>query len=49
MPISNSRVAIHYFEYSEHFISILVTVYKDHLCDSLNAGSKMVKAARKAG
>lgn len=33
----------------ERFISILVTDYEDHLWDSLNAGSKMVKAARRAG
>tara|TARA_B110001454_G_scaffold219194_1_gene251351 strand:- start:105028 stop:105321 length:294 start_codon:yes stop_codon:yes gene_type:complete len=33
----------------ERFVSILVTDYKDRLFDSLNTGSKMVKATRKAG
>ncbi len=33
----------------ERFISILVTDYKDHLWDSINAGSKMVKVPSKAG
>ncbi|MBL7555634.1 MAG: helix-turn-helix transcriptional regulator [Bdellovibrionaceae bacterium] len=33
----------------ERFISILLTDYKNQLIDSLNAGSKMIKSARKTG
>ncbi|MBL7544501.1 MAG: helix-turn-helix transcriptional regulator [Bdellovibrionaceae bacterium] len=33
----------------DKFVSLIMEEFKDHLSDSMNAGSKMIKATRNAG